>query len=40
MTSTEALKWLDILNTSRKPAMREMAYNRLRELITLLLPHE
>ena len=40
MTRTEALSWLDRLLNSPDHTVRQMAYNRLRELLTLLLPEE
>lgn len=38
MTQQEALKWLDRLKNSKSKQMREMAYNRLKELLLVLLP--
>ena len=38
MTKDEALKWLMRLYTSKNHLVKQMAYNRLRELLTLLLP--
>lgn len=38
MKKKEALAWLDRLYNSKSKAIREMAYNRLKELIKVLLP--
>ncbi len=40
MTRTEALSWLDRLFKSNNDKIREMAYNRLRELFIILLPED
>lgn len=38
MKKEEAVKWLDRLKNSKSKIIRQMAYNRLKELLNLLLP--
>jgi len=38
MTKQEALTWLDRLKDSKSKKVRQMAYNRLKELLSALLP--
>jgi hypothetical protein len=40
MTRIEGLTWLDRLKNSQDKTIREMAYNRLLELLSLLLPED
>lgn len=40
MTQSEAIALLDRLFKSKSEKIREMAYNRLRELFILLLPED
>lgn len=38
MTKEEAMIWLDRLYKSKSEKVREMAYNRIKELLNVLLP--